>query len=78
MRQATTAKVGLDLAKSARFTVPVPINRLLRSPFARTEHDCRCPIRSTERSCPKNSGNLTNVGSDLFFRTLIEKYSGWR
>jgi hypothetical protein len=24
MRQATTAKVGLDLAKSARFTVPVP------------------------------------------------------
>jgi hypothetical protein len=23
MRQATTAKVGLDLAKSARFTVPV-------------------------------------------------------
>jgi hypothetical protein len=27
---------------------------------------------------PKNSGNLTNVGSDLFFRTLIEKYSGWR
>ena len=27
---------------------------------------------------PKNSGNLTNVGSDPFFRTLIEKYSGWR
>ena len=63
MRQATTAKVCLDLAKSGRFTVPVPINRGLQSPFARTEHDLSLPepIKGTILA-PKPLGNLANVG----------------
>jgi hypothetical protein len=48
MRQARTAKVCIDLAKSARFTVPVPstvgFDRLLLT----LSTICRCPIRSTE------------------------------
>jgi hypothetical protein len=43
MRRATTAKVCLDLAKSARLTVPGVINHRLQSPFARTEHDLLLP-----------------------------------
>jgi hypothetical protein len=62
MRQATTAKVCLDLTKSAPFTVPVlstaGFNRLLLA-FGTI---CRCPSRSKERSRPRNRGNLVNVG----------------
>jgi hypothetical protein len=43
MRQATTAKVCLDLAKSARLTVSGAINHGLQSPLARTEHDLLLP-----------------------------------
>jgi hypothetical protein len=58
MRQATTAKVCLDLAKSARFTVPVPstvgFDRLLFT----LNTICRCPIRSTERSWPQKQREI--------------------
>jgi hypothetical protein len=78
MRQATTAKVCLDLAKSPRFTGPVPstvgFDRLLLtlSTIAVAQFGQR------NDPAPKNSGNLTNVGSHLFFRTINGKYSGWR
>ena len=43
MRQATTAKVCLDPAKSAALHRFGAINRGLQSPFARTEHDLSLP-----------------------------------
>jgi hypothetical protein len=56
MRRATTAKVCLDLAKSARLTIPGAINRL-QSPFARTEHDLLLPkpVKGTILA-PKTAG----------------------
>ena len=78
MRKATTAKVCLDLAKSARFTVPVPstvgFDRLLLT------LSTIVPLPNSVNGtilAPKTAGNLTNVGPDLFFKTVIEKYSGW-
>ena len=74
MRQATTAKAYFDLTKSARFAVPVPSTAgfdsllLALSTIAVAQAD----------PGPKNSGNLTNVDPDLFFKTPIEKHSGWR
>ena len=57
MRRATTAKVCLDLAKSARLTVPGAINHRLQSPFARTEHDLLLPkpVKGTILA-PKTAG----------------------
>ena len=58
MQQATTAKVCLDLAKSARFTVPVPstvgFDRLLLT----LNTIFRCSIRSTERSWPQKQREI--------------------
>jgi hypothetical protein len=64
MRRATTAKVWLELAKSARVTVPGAINHRLQSPFARTEHDLLLskPVKGTILA--PNRGNLANVGSN--------------
>jgi hypothetical protein len=62
MRQATTAKVCLDLAKSGRFTVPVLSTAGFNRPLLALSTICRCPSRSKERSCPRNRGNLANVG----------------
>src|SRR6476619_7422408 len=65
MRQATTAKVCLDLAKSGRFTVPVLSTAGFNRPLLALSTICRCPSRSKERSWPRNRGNLANVGSNL-------------
>ena len=62
MRQATTAKVCLDLAKSGRFTVPVLSTAGFNRPLLALSTICRCPSRSKERSWPRNRGNLANVG----------------
>jgi len=62
MRQATMAKVCLDLAKSARFTVPVLSTAGFNRPLLALSTICRCPSRSRERSWPRNRGNLANVG----------------
>jgi hypothetical protein len=62
MRQAATAKVCLDLAKSGRFTVAVLSNAGLNRPLLALSTICRCPSRSKERSWPRNRGNLANVG----------------
>jgi hypothetical protein len=43
MRQATTAKVCLDLAQISAPHRSGAINRGLRSPFAHTEHDLPLP-----------------------------------
>jgi hypothetical protein len=61
-RQATTAKVCLDLAKSGRFTVPVLSIAGFNRPLLALSTICRCPSRSKERSWPRNRGNLANVG----------------
>jgi hypothetical protein len=62
MRQATTAKVCLDLAKSGRFTVPVLSTAGFNRPLLALSTICCCPSRSKERSWPRNRGNLANVG----------------
>ena len=62
MRRATTAKVCLDLAKSARLTVPGAINHRLQSSFARTEHDLLLPTPVKGTILVRNRGNLANVG----------------
>ena len=62
MRQVTAAKVCLDLAKSARFTVPVLSTAGFDRPLLAFGTICRCPSRSKERSWPRNRGNLVNVG----------------
>jgi len=65
MQQATTAKVCLDLAKSARFTVPVPstvgFDRLLLT----LNTICRCPIRSTERSWPQKQREIWRMSVQI-------------
>ena len=43
MRQATTAKVCLDLTKSARFSVPVLSTAGFNRILPRTEHDLSLP-----------------------------------
>ena len=65
MRQATTAKVCLDLAKSGRFTVPVLSTAGFNRPLLALSTICRCPSRSKERSWPRNRGNLANVGLEV-------------
>ena len=65
MRQATTAKVCLDLAKSGRFTVSVLSTAGFNLPLLALSTICRCPSRSKERSWPRNRGNLANVGLGL-------------
>jgi hypothetical protein len=61
MRQATTAKVCLDLAKSARFIVSVLSTASFNRPLLALSTICRCPSRSKERSWPRNRGHLANV-----------------
>ena len=56
MRQATTAKVCLDLAKSGRFTVPVLSTAGFNRPLLALSTICLCPSRSKERSWPRNRG----------------------
>jgi len=60
MRQAT-AKVCLDLAKSARFIVSVLSTASFNRPLLELSTICRCPNRSKERSWPRNRGHLANV-----------------
>ena len=61
MRQATSAKVCLDLAKSARFIVSALSTASFNRPLLALSTICRCPSRSKERSWPRNRGHLANV-----------------
>jgi len=54
--QATTAKVCLDLANSARFTVPVLSTADFNRSLLAFGTICRCTSRSKERSWPRNRG----------------------
>ena len=62
---AQVAELICHLAKSARFTVPVPstvgFDRLLLT----LNTICRCPIRSTERSWPQKQREIWRMSVQI-------------
>jgi hypothetical protein len=61
MRQATMAKVCLDLAKSTRFIVSVLSTASFNRPSLALSTICRAQAGQKERSCSRNRAHLANV-----------------